>query len=147
MYPACLLQLGWQPRLQAYLARALVTQPGENLYYWLTSRKNTSRKATNEMGRWFPGGRNKSRGLSLLDDDDNRKLLFIFILKCNIVVVPGCVVVYCSMAGLEYRVSNHPTGASHLGHCSNSWLWTYRLEQRIWNYSNHSSSLQCSQFR
>ena len=26
MYPAC---LGWLPHLQAYLARALVTQPGE----------------------------------------------------------------------------------------------------------------------
>ena len=29
MYPACLLQLGWQLRLEAYLARALVTQPGK----------------------------------------------------------------------------------------------------------------------
>ena len=33
MYPACLLQLGWQPHLQAYVARALVTKSGENLYY------------------------------------------------------------------------------------------------------------------
>ena len=31
MYPACLLQLGWQPHLQAYLAWVLVMRPGENL--------------------------------------------------------------------------------------------------------------------
>ena len=26
---------------------------------------------TNETGRWFPGGRNRSRGLILIVDDDN----------------------------------------------------------------------------
>ena len=31
------------------------------------------RKITNEMGRWFPGGRNRPRGLSLTDDDDDIK--------------------------------------------------------------------------
>ena len=29
------------------------------------------RKTTNDMGRWFPGGRNRPRGLSLIDDDDD----------------------------------------------------------------------------
>ena len=26
---------------------------------------------TNEIGRWFPGGRNRARGLSLIIDDDD----------------------------------------------------------------------------
>ena len=29
------------------------------------------RKATNEMGRWFPGGMNRLRDLSLIFDDDD----------------------------------------------------------------------------
>ena len=36
-----------------------------------TLRENKYRKNTNEMGRWFPGERNKPRGLKLIDDDGN----------------------------------------------------------------------------
>ena len=37
-----------------------------------TWRKKKYRKTKNEMGRWFPGGRNRPRGLRLIvDDDDN----------------------------------------------------------------------------
>ena len=40
-----------------------------------TWREKKYRKTTNEMGKWFPGGRNRPRGLSLIvvvdnDDDD-----------------------------------------------------------------------------
>ena len=49
MYPACLLQLGWQSHLQAYLARALVMQPGENLYYWPLNRADKRNIEAAEM--------------------------------------------------------------------------------------------------
>ena len=41
-------------------------------------RENKYRKTTNEMGRRFPGGRNRPRSLSLLDDDDYYSLNFTF---------------------------------------------------------------------
>ena len=47
-----------------------------------TWREKRYRKTTNEMGRWFPGGRNRPRGLSLIDDN-----IFIRSIsrdKCNI---------------------------------------------------------------
>ena len=43
------------------------TQKKFKLQTW---REKKYRKTTNEMGRWFPGGRNKPRGLSLIVDDD-----------------------------------------------------------------------------
>ena len=35
-----------------------------------TWKEKKYRKTTNEIGRWFPGGRNSPRGLSLIVDDD-----------------------------------------------------------------------------
>jgi len=39
-----------------------------------TRRQKKYRKTTSEMGRLFPGGRNRPRGLSLIVDDDIEKL-------------------------------------------------------------------------
>ena len=41
-----------------------------------TWREKKYRKTTNEKGRWFPGGRNRPRGLSNIvdNDDDNNRL-------------------------------------------------------------------------
>ena len=36
-----------------------------------TWREKKYRKTTDEMGRWFPGGRNRPWGLSLIDEDDD----------------------------------------------------------------------------
>ena len=47
---------GWQQTTQ----KILNYKPEETKY----------RKATNEMGRWFPGGRNRPRGLRLIVYDD-----------------------------------------------------------------------------
>ena len=33
--------------------------------------KTEGRRNLDEMGRWFPVGRHKPRGLSLIDDDDD----------------------------------------------------------------------------
>ena len=46
-----------------------ITQKYFKLQTW---REKKYRKITNEMGRWFPGGRNRTKSLSLIvDDDDN----------------------------------------------------------------------------
>ena len=44
-------------------------QNTQNIFKLQTWREKKYIKITNEMGRWFPGGRNRPRGLSLIVDD------------------------------------------------------------------------------